>query len=137
MARYNAWANQRLYAAVEPLPDEDYRRPCGAFFGSVERTLNHLLVTDRIWLRRLAGQGDTGYALDTLLFTDFTALRQARIEEMPASSRSCSGCPMRPWRPVSPIDACPRPNRSCSGWTPGWHTGSTTRPITAARYIPC
>lgn len=81
MARYNAWANQRLYAAVEALPEEDYRRPCGAFFGSVEGTLNHLLVTDRIWLRRLAGQGDTGYALDTLLFTDFTALRQARIEE--------------------------------------------------------
>ena len=55
LAGYNAWANQRLYDAAEKLPDADYRAERGAFFGSVHRTLNHLLVTDRIWMRRLTG----------------------------------------------------------------------------------
>ena len=123
MARYNAWANQRLYAAVEALPEEDYRRPCGAFFGSVEGTLNHLLVTDRIWLRRLAGQGDTGYALDTLLFTDFTALRQARIEEdagIVAFVLGLSAAALAPrgaYRRVSPPDPqLPRVDAGLAHW---------------------
>ena len=81
LAAYNAWANQRLYAVVAALPTDLYRKPCGAFFGTIEGTLNHLLVTDRIWRHRLAGLADTGYALDTLLFTEFSPLQQARQEE--------------------------------------------------------
>ena len=49
---YNAWANGRLYDAVARLSPEQYRADRGAFFKSVHGTLNHLLVTDRIWMQR-------------------------------------------------------------------------------------
>jgi uncharacterized damage-inducible protein DinB len=52
LARYNAWANARLYKAVGALPDELYRRDVGIYFKSLHGTLNHLLATDRIWMRR-------------------------------------------------------------------------------------
>ena len=52
-AGYNQWANRRLYEAAARLSDADYRLDRRAFFGSIHRTLNHILVTDRIWLSRL------------------------------------------------------------------------------------
>ncbi|MFO1056940.1 MAG: DinB family protein [Dongiaceae bacterium] len=81
LAAYNAWANRRLYAAVAPLPDADYRAERGAFFGSLHGTLNHLLVGDRIWLARLTGSGDAPTRLDAILYQDFAALRAARAVE--------------------------------------------------------
>ena len=55
LARVNGWANQRVYASVARLPDAAYRAERGAFFGSIHRTLNHLLVVDRLWTGRLLG----------------------------------------------------------------------------------
>lgn len=81
MAAYNAWANRRLYGAAEALPDEAYRRPSGAFFSSLHGTLNHLLVTDRIWMRRLTGRGEDPGRLDAILFERFSDLRGAREVE--------------------------------------------------------
>ncbi len=78
LARYNHWANERLYAAAGRLPDADYRADRGAFFKSVHGTLNHLLVTDRIWMARFAGSGDAPPRLDAILFDDFRALSDAR-----------------------------------------------------------
>lgn len=40
----NRGANARLYDAASGLDDTRYREDCGAFFGSVHRTLNHLLA---------------------------------------------------------------------------------------------
>jgi uncharacterized damage-inducible protein DinB len=80
-ARYNAWANVRLYDAVASLPDADYRADLGAFFGSLHRTLNHLVVTDRIWMKRFTGTGDAPAALDTILYDAFADLRAARAVE--------------------------------------------------------
>ncbi len=80
-ARYNRWANDRLYAAAAALPDADYRADRGAFFRSLHGTLNHLLVADRIWLRRLAGEGPAPARLDDVLFEDLAELRAARAAE--------------------------------------------------------
>jgi uncharacterized damage-inducible protein DinB len=78
---YNAWANARLYAAVARLSPEQYRAERGAFFKSVHGTLNHLLVTDRIWMRRFTGVGDAPNRLDAILFETFDELRAAREAE--------------------------------------------------------
>ena len=78
MAAYNAWANRRLYDAAAALPDADYRADRGAFFKSVHGTLNHLLVADRIWMRRFTGEGEHPNRLDAILFEDFAELRRAR-----------------------------------------------------------
>lgn len=80
-ADYNRWANGRVYAAAADLADEDYRADKGAFFGSVHRTLNHILVADRIWLKRITGEGEAPGALDTILFDDLTSLAIVRTAE--------------------------------------------------------
>ena len=81
LADYNRWANRSVYEACAGLTEEEYRANKGAFFGSACRTLNHLLVADRIWLRRMTGEGPAPTALDTILFEDFSELRTARVAE--------------------------------------------------------
>jgi len=81
LADYNHWANRRLYAAALELPDERYRRPVGVFFGSLHGTLNHLLLTDRVWLKRLTGEGEHPNRLDAILFEDRHELARARMAE--------------------------------------------------------
>jgi len=78
---YNAWANGRLYAAAGQLDDVQYRADRGAFFKSIHGTLNHLLVTDRIWMKRFTGEGDAPDRLDAILFETFDDLRCAREAE--------------------------------------------------------
>jgi uncharacterized damage-inducible protein DinB len=67
LASYNRWANTRLYAAALALNEVDYRRDVGAFFKRLHGTLNHLLLTDRLWLKRLTGNGDHPAALDAII----------------------------------------------------------------------
>ncbi|HEY1474081.1 MAG TPA: DinB family protein [Pseudolabrys sp.] len=86
-AGYNAWCNERLYAAAARLNDADYRADRGAFFKSVHGTLNHLLVGDRIWMKRFTGAGDMPPSLDVILYDDFEALRAARRSEDTLISR--------------------------------------------------
>lgn len=81
LAAYNAWANRRVYAAAAALPEADYRRDAGAFFGSLHGTLNHLLVGDRIWMRRFTGEGPQPDRLDAVLYEELAALRAAREAE--------------------------------------------------------
>ncbi|PYE35805.1 putative damage-inducible protein DinB [Rhizobium sp. PP-F2F-G38] len=80
-AAYNSWANDRIYAAAEVLGEEGRRRQTGAAFGSLHGTLNHLLATDRIWMKRFTGKGDAPTTLDAVLFEDFEPLRAARVVE--------------------------------------------------------
>lgn len=80
-AGYNAWCNERLYAAAATVSDADYRADRGAFFKSLHGTLNHLLVGDRIWMRRFTGVGQKPPALDAILYDGFEALRDARRKE--------------------------------------------------------
>ena len=80
-AGYNAWCNERLYAAAATVSDADYRADRGAFFKSLHGTLNYLLVGDRIWMRRFTGAGEVPPSLDTILYDDFASLRAARRSE--------------------------------------------------------
>ena len=81
MARYNAWANRRLYAACEQLAEDEYHKPRAAFFGSIHGTLNHLLVTDRIWLARIEGGPSPEARLDDRPCPGLADLKSARAAE--------------------------------------------------------
>ncbi len=81
MARYNRWADRRLYAEAEQLPEVRLRQDAGAFFGSLLGTLNHLVVTNRIWMTRLDGQGEAPTRLDAILFEALAPLRAAAAAE--------------------------------------------------------
>jgi len=81
LADYNHWANRRIYAAALELPEEQYRKSTGVFFGSLHGTLNHLLTADRIWLKRLTGEGEAPNRLDAILFEARDELARARMAE--------------------------------------------------------
>src|ERR1700733_12560896 len=80
-AAYNRWANRRLYDEAARLPDEARRRDLGLSFNSLHGTLNHLVVADRVWLRRLTGEGPEPARLNEIPYEDFDALREAREAE--------------------------------------------------------
>lgn len=80
-AAYNRWSNTRIYEAAGGLSHEELNRDTGAFFGSLTGTLNHILVADRIWLKRFTGEGAAPSALDTILHADLASLHVARIAE--------------------------------------------------------
>lgn len=80
-AAYNRWANARLYEAALALTEIDYQRDTGVFFRSMSGTLNHLLVTDRIWMWRLTGAGEHYDRGDIVVHEDRGALGAARVGE--------------------------------------------------------
>jgi uncharacterized damage-inducible protein DinB len=81
LAAYNRWANARLYGAALDLSEQAYRLHIGVFFGGLHGTLNHLLLTDRLWLKRLTGEGEHPSQLGAILHEDRVELTQARIAE--------------------------------------------------------
>jgi uncharacterized damage-inducible protein DinB len=81
MARYNRWANQRLYAACAKLPEAEYHKPRAAFFGSIHGTLNHLLVGDRVWLARIEGRPNPKLRLDDQPCASLEVLEAERAAE--------------------------------------------------------
>ncbi len=52
-AKYNQWQNANMIKAVDRLTTEQQMKNAGAFFGSIQGTLSHLLWGDSIWLDRL------------------------------------------------------------------------------------
>ena len=55
MARYNRRQNAGLFKSLESMTDADLREDRGAFFGSIFRTVNHLLWGDTLWISRFDG----------------------------------------------------------------------------------
>ena len=89
LAQYNTWMNRAVYDTCAALSDNERKRDLRAFFGSIHRTLNHLLLTDRVQLGRFVGEDrarsldDSGRAieirsLDQELYADFATLRCER-----------------------------------------------------------
>jgi uncharacterized damage-inducible protein DinB len=89
MAQYNTWMNRSIYDTCSMPSDEERKRDLHAFFGSIHRTLNHLLLTDRVQLGHFIGADRTqsfdhgGKAiairsLDQELYADFDLLRRER-----------------------------------------------------------
>ncbi|MDN5874686.1 MAG: DinB family protein, partial [Sinobacteraceae bacterium] len=62
------------------LSDAQRRQDRGVFFKSIHGTLNHLLLADRIWLGRFAGQPFQVDSLDQQLHHDFAELARARAQ---------------------------------------------------------
>lgn len=96
MAQYHHWATQKCLTALMPLDEEAYRHNTGLFFKSIHGTLNHLLVAERIWQSRWAGETDVDLRLDQHLcedrhdlarqLLDATANWSEWLETLPAAS---------------------------------------------------
>ena len=57
LTRYNAWANERMFAAVAALPEGEATKPRRSVFKNMVHTLNHNYVIGRIFQAHLEGRG--------------------------------------------------------------------------------
>ena len=92
MASYNQRMNRSTYEAASTLSTDELERDCGAFFGSIIGTLNHILVGDIIWLKRFANHQvafpaldyvrviEAPVSLDATLYSQFGELAEARTK---------------------------------------------------------
>jgi uncharacterized damage-inducible protein DinB len=81
LARYNGWANRRLYSACAELSPSEWAAPRPGFFPSLQKTLNHILVGDRVWLSRFEAVELVHRRLDELPYPVFSDLKAARETE--------------------------------------------------------
>jgi uncharacterized damage-inducible protein DinB len=80
MSRYNRWQNENLYGVADRLTDEERRRERDAFFGSVHKTLSHLLWADLLWMSRFtdAPRPPGGIPESVSLYADWHELKHER-----------------------------------------------------------
>jgi uncharacterized damage-inducible protein DinB len=55
LARYKAWADERLHATLAGVSEPDLAAPSPIFAGSILRTLNHVHLMDVVWKSHLLG----------------------------------------------------------------------------------
>jgi DinB family len=135
LAAYNRWANARLYAAALDLSDQAYRLHIGVFFGNLHGTLNHLLLTDRLWLKRLTGEGEHPNQLNAILYEDRAELTRARIAEDNRLVGVVESTMKRHW-PACTVTEPRRVCRNRKDWLISCCIYLITRPIIADRPTP-
>ncbi len=81
MAAYNSEMNRRLYGPASRLSDARRKEDRGAFWGSLHKTLAHLLWADRTWMSRFAGweKPEGGLKQSVQWIDDFAALQEQRV----------------------------------------------------------
>jgi uncharacterized damage-inducible protein DinB len=80
MARYNRWQNENLYGVADRLSEDERRRERAAFFGSIHKTLSHLLWGDCIWMSRFTDvpRPPGGIPESVSLYPEWEPLRRER-----------------------------------------------------------
>ncbi|HTV24735.1 MAG TPA: DinB family protein [Polyangiaceae bacterium] len=78
LTRYNAWANETLFDAVERLPAGEAVKPRQSLFSNMVHTLHHNYIIDRIFQAHLEGRPH-GYA--TRSTPDYPPLPELRQQQ--------------------------------------------------------
>lgn len=78
LAAYHRQMNRQFYTACARLDEAELKKDRGAFFRSIFGTLNHMLLTDRLWLGGFTGHRIEFKSLDETLYDDFETLRAER-----------------------------------------------------------
>jgi len=55
---FNSWANNRIFDALEALPEEELSRDLKSSHASIHGTLTHLVAAEKMWLSRMVGPAD-------------------------------------------------------------------------------
>jgi uncharacterized damage-inducible protein DinB len=80
MALYNKWQNDKLDGLCDGLSDEDRKLDRGLYFGSIHRTLDHILMVDRVlWHFTVNGEPPKDWDANKKLYDDYPTLRRERV----------------------------------------------------------
>ncbi len=77
--RHNSWATRQLIAACRGLSGEQLASPATGSFGGILATLNHVILADANYLRRLSGRAPS-WAVNRDQSADLDQL-EARVDE--------------------------------------------------------
>jgi uncharacterized damage-inducible protein DinB len=82
LAAYNSEMNRRLYGPASRLTDAERKAERGVFWGSLHKTLVHILWGDYSWMSRFAGWEKPEGALKQSAewFDDFAKLQDSRFD---------------------------------------------------------
>lgn len=90
MAAYNKLMNERIFKASSILSNQSLSEDKGAFFKSIIKTLNHIMIGDILWLKRFYKELSSYESLlplndinqpanlDSILFQDMSAFMKER-----------------------------------------------------------
>jgi uncharacterized damage-inducible protein DinB len=79
MALYSQWQNEKLFGICDGLSDEDRKQDRGLFFGSIHRSLDHILMVDRVlWDFTLSGTPPRDWDPNRKITDDYPVLRTER-----------------------------------------------------------
>lgn len=78
---YQHWANEALFAGLEPLDDGVRKSDQGLSCASIHKTVDHMLAVVRNWAGHLKGEGNS-IAYDVLLCSDWLELKEALRREI-------------------------------------------------------
>jgi uncharacterized damage-inducible protein DinB len=75
LAQANRLANARLHSVCAALDMKELTAPRPAFFGTIQKTLNHILMVDRFYLNALLGRSlDRSYLDEASFLPDLATL---------------------------------------------------------------
>src|SRR2546427_1746064 len=112
---YNAWANRRCFAALEPVPVEAYVRDLKSSHGGLHGTLCHIVWAEQLWLNRWLGKPNPAVpqgrdlaslaaartrweAIESERATFLAGLTERRLDETVAVKPSTGGEDRHPFR---------------------------------------
>ena len=79
---YSRWANGTMLDSAKPLSSEEFLRPIGGSFGSVQATFAHLYGADWVWLERWHGRSPSALpGADELKALDVIRSRWETVQE--------------------------------------------------------
>ena len=78
LSNYNIWMNEKFYRICDDLDEETRSKNMGAFFGSIHRTLDHILYGDIAWLERLRDGKFTPRDINQMMYADWNDLKRER-----------------------------------------------------------
>ena len=56
LMRYKQWADELMHQGVQQVPEHELTAPRPIVFGSILRTVYHILAMDQVWRAHLSGQ---------------------------------------------------------------------------------
>lgn len=78
-SKYNTWMNEKIYSECSQLSDLVRKTDSKAFFGSIHKTLDHIVYGDLAWLERLRDNESNPRPIDNVLYESWDALMNKRV----------------------------------------------------------
>ena len=79
LSNYNMWMNEKFYHICDELDEDVRNKDLGSFFGSIHRTLDHILYGDIAWIERLRDGKFTPRDINQMMYPDWNELKKHRV----------------------------------------------------------